>query len=71
LKGCKFPAEQGNLSVFFFIFVFEGVERKLLEKIMMEENVGIVVRFLARCSGRFELLFCSHLFNAAHICQQK
>jgi len=33
--------------------------------------VGIVVRFLARCSCRFELLLCSHLFNAAHMCQQQ
>jgi hypothetical protein len=56
---------------FFFIFAFEGVERKLLEKIMTEETVGIVVRFLARFSCRFDLLFCSHLFNAAHMCQQK
>ncbi len=40
LKGCKFFAEQRNLSVFFFTFAFEGVERKLLEKIMMEETCG-------------------------------
>jgi hypothetical protein len=40
LKGCKFSGEQGNLSVFFFTFSFQGVERKLLEKIMMEETCG-------------------------------
>jgi len=41
LKGCKFSGEQGNLNVFFFkIFAFEGVERKLLEEIMMEETCG-------------------------------
>jgi hypothetical protein len=33
--------------------------------------VGIVVRFLVKCSCRSELLFCSHLFNAAHMSQQK
>jgi hypothetical protein len=40
ISGCKFSVEQGNLNVFFFIFAFEGVERKLLEKIMMEETCG-------------------------------